>query len=144
MPEAAGAVLDDIDPCGNDGGTRRGVDGSENLAGRTLSACAKRPRADQEHRASDDANTAAQRVSRCANVGRTLSSLQPRSGSHIRTTEFRRAVDLLGTVDLTPLVTRRFPLRQIDQALDAARGRAGIRILVGPSEHRAGEAAVHR
>jgi L-iditol 2-dehydrogenase len=52
-------------------------------------------------------------------------------GSYIRTTEFRRAVDLLGTLDLAPLITKRFPLREIDQAIQAARTRAGIRILVG-------------
>ena len=52
-------------------------------------------------------------------------------GSYIRTSEFRRAVDLLGTLDLAPLITRRFPLRQIDQAIESARARQGIRILVG-------------
>src|SRR5439155_7365287 len=52
-------------------------------------------------------------------------------GSYIRTTEFRRAVDLLSTLDLAPLITRRFPLREIDQAINAARTREGIRILVG-------------
>jgi L-iditol 2-dehydrogenase len=53
-------------------------------------------------------------------------------GSYIRTTEFRRAVDLLATLDLAPLISQRFPLRDIHQAIDAARGRQGIRILVGP------------
>jgi len=52
-------------------------------------------------------------------------------GSYIRTTEFRRAVDLLGTLDLAPLITRRFPLRSISQAIESARSREGIRILVG-------------
>jgi len=52
-------------------------------------------------------------------------------GSFVRTTEFRRAVDLLGTLDLAPLITRRFPLREIDKAIEAARTRQGIRILVG-------------
>jgi 2-desacetyl-2-hydroxyethyl bacteriochlorophyllide A dehydrogenase len=52
-------------------------------------------------------------------------------GSYIRTTEFQRAVDLLATLDLAPLITRRFPLREIDQAVQAARSRQGIRILVG-------------
>jgi threonine dehydrogenase-like Zn-dependent dehydrogenase len=52
-------------------------------------------------------------------------------GSFVRTTEFRRAVDLLGTLDLAPLITQRFPLRQIDQAIQAARTRQGIRVLVG-------------
>ena len=52
-------------------------------------------------------------------------------GSYIRTTEFRRAVDLLGSLDLSPLITRRFPLTQIDQAIEAARAREGIRVLVG-------------
>jgi L-iditol 2-dehydrogenase len=52
-------------------------------------------------------------------------------GSYIRTTEFRRAVDLLGTLDLAPLITRRFPLRDIHQAIESARSRQGIRILVG-------------
>ena len=53
-------------------------------------------------------------------------------GSYIRTNEFRRAVDLLGTLDLAPLITRRFPLVQIQQAIDAARGRQSVRVLVGP------------
>jgi 2-desacetyl-2-hydroxyethyl bacteriochlorophyllide A dehydrogenase len=53
-------------------------------------------------------------------------------GSFIRTTEFRRAVDLLGTLDLSPLVSRRFPLREVHQAFAAARDRQGIRVLVGP------------
>jgi L-iditol 2-dehydrogenase len=52
-------------------------------------------------------------------------------GSFVRTTEFRRAVDLLGTLDLAPLITQRFPLREIQAALQAARGRQGIRVLVG-------------
>ena len=52
-------------------------------------------------------------------------------GSYIRTTEFRRAGDLLGTLDLAPLVSQRFALRDIHQAIDAARSRAGVRILVG-------------
>ena len=54
-------------------------------------------------------------------------------GSFVRTTEFRRAVELLGTLDLAPLITQRFPLREIDAALQAARGRQGIRVLVGPA-----------
>jgi 2-desacetyl-2-hydroxyethyl bacteriochlorophyllide A dehydrogenase len=53
-------------------------------------------------------------------------------GSYIRTTEFHRAVDLLGTLDLSPLVTRRFELRGIHDAIAAARGRQSIRVLVGP------------
>jgi threonine dehydrogenase-like Zn-dependent dehydrogenase len=52
-------------------------------------------------------------------------------GSYIRTTEFRRAVELLGVLDLAPLVTQRFPLREVHPAVEAARGRQGIRILVG-------------
>ncbi len=52
-------------------------------------------------------------------------------GSYIRTTEFRRAVDLLATLDLSPLITRRFPLREIDRAIESARTRQGIRVLVG-------------
>jgi L-iditol 2-dehydrogenase len=52
-------------------------------------------------------------------------------GSYIRTTEFRRAVDLLASLDLTPLISQRFPLREIHQAVEAARARQGIRILVG-------------
>jgi threonine dehydrogenase-like Zn-dependent dehydrogenase len=54
-------------------------------------------------------------------------------GSYVRTTEFRRAVELLETLDLAPLITQRFPLREIDAAIQAARTRQGIRILVGPS-----------
>jgi L-iditol 2-dehydrogenase len=57
-------------------------------------------------------------------------------GSYIRTTEFRRAVELLGVLDLAPLITRRFTLDRIDEALQAARGREGIRVLVGPSADR--------
>jgi 2-desacetyl-2-hydroxyethyl bacteriochlorophyllide A dehydrogenase len=53
-------------------------------------------------------------------------------GSYIRTTEFRRAVDLLGTLDLSPLITRRFALADFHAALEAARSRQGIRVLVGP------------
>jgi threonine dehydrogenase-like Zn-dependent dehydrogenase len=52
-------------------------------------------------------------------------------GSFVRTTEFRRAVDLLGTLDLSPMITKRFPLREINRAIQAARTRQGIRILVG-------------
>jgi 2-desacetyl-2-hydroxyethyl bacteriochlorophyllide A dehydrogenase len=53
-------------------------------------------------------------------------------GSYIRTTEFRRAVDLLATLDLEPLISRRYPLREVNQAIQAARSREGIRVLVGP------------
>jgi L-iditol 2-dehydrogenase len=57
-------------------------------------------------------------------------------GSYVRTTEFRRAVDLLGTLDLSPLVGRRFPLRNIQVAIEAARSRQAARVLVGSgSEH---------
>lgn len=52
-------------------------------------------------------------------------------GSFIRTTEFRRAVELLGVLDLSPLITRRFPLREVRAAVDAARSRQGVRVLVG-------------
>jgi L-iditol 2-dehydrogenase len=52
-------------------------------------------------------------------------------GSFVRTTEFRRAVDLLGTLDLSPLITQRFPLQDVNAALQAARSRQGIRVLVG-------------
>jgi threonine dehydrogenase-like Zn-dependent dehydrogenase len=52
-------------------------------------------------------------------------------GSFIRTTEFRRAVELLGRLDLSALITNRFPLRDVHAAFDAARGRAGVRVLVG-------------
>jgi 2-desacetyl-2-hydroxyethyl bacteriochlorophyllide A dehydrogenase len=54
-------------------------------------------------------------------------------GSFIRTTEFRRAVELLGVLDLAPLITQRFSLRDVDGAISAARSRAGIRVLVGSS-----------
>jgi threonine dehydrogenase-like Zn-dependent dehydrogenase len=54
-------------------------------------------------------------------------------GSYIRTTEFHRAVDLLGTLDLSPLVTRRFPLSQVHSAMEAARNRESIRVLVEPA-----------
>jgi S-(hydroxymethyl)glutathione dehydrogenase/alcohol dehydrogenase len=53
-------------------------------------------------------------------------------GSYIRTTEFRRAVELLGTLDLMPLISQRYPLRQVEDAIKAARARDGIRVLVGP------------
>ncbi len=52
-------------------------------------------------------------------------------GSYIRTTEFRRAVELLGVLDLQPLITHRFGLREVEAAFRAARGRDGIRVLVG-------------
>jgi L-iditol 2-dehydrogenase len=51
-------------------------------------------------------------------------------GSFVRTTEFRRAVELLQTLDLAPLITQRFALSDFSQALDAARGRKGLRVLV--------------
>jgi threonine dehydrogenase-like Zn-dependent dehydrogenase len=53
-------------------------------------------------------------------------------GSYIRTTEFRRAVDLLATLNLAPLITKRYPLQQVEDAFQAARARDGIRVLVGP------------
>jgi 2-desacetyl-2-hydroxyethyl bacteriochlorophyllide A dehydrogenase len=57
-------------------------------------------------------------------------------GSYIRTTEFRRAVQLLGVLDLSALISRRFPLRDVQLAMDAARSRQGVRVLVGNcSEH---------
>jgi L-iditol 2-dehydrogenase len=52
-------------------------------------------------------------------------------GSFVRTTEFRRAVELLGTLDLAPLITRRFGLQDIHAAIEAARSRQGVRVLVG-------------
>jgi 2-desacetyl-2-hydroxyethyl bacteriochlorophyllide A dehydrogenase len=54
-------------------------------------------------------------------------------GSFIRTNEFRRAVELLGVLDLAPLITQRFPLRGVRAAFEAAKGRQGIRVLVGPA-----------
>jgi L-iditol 2-dehydrogenase len=54
-------------------------------------------------------------------------------GSFIRTTEFRRAVDLLTTLDLAPLITERYPLSQVKAAFEAARHRRGARVLVGPA-----------
>ena len=54
-------------------------------------------------------------------------------GSFIRTNEFRRAVELLGVLDLAPLITQRFPLREVRAAFEAAKGRQGIRVLVGPA-----------
>jgi 2-desacetyl-2-hydroxyethyl bacteriochlorophyllide A dehydrogenase len=53
-------------------------------------------------------------------------------GSYIRTNEFQRAVDLLGSLDLSPLVTRRFELRAIHAAVAAARSRESVRVLVSP------------
>jgi len=53
-------------------------------------------------------------------------------GSFIRTTEYRRAVELLGTLDLAPLITQRYPLREVAAAFTAAHSRQGIRVLVGP------------
>jgi 2-desacetyl-2-hydroxyethyl bacteriochlorophyllide A dehydrogenase len=52
-------------------------------------------------------------------------------GSFIRTTEFRRAVELLAVFDLRPLITQRFPLRKVHAAIEAARRRQGVRVLVG-------------
>jgi L-iditol 2-dehydrogenase len=54
-------------------------------------------------------------------------------GSFIRTSEFRRAVELLAVLDLEPLITKRYPLQQVRDAFEAARSRAGIRVLVGPN-----------
>jgi 2-desacetyl-2-hydroxyethyl bacteriochlorophyllide A dehydrogenase len=54
-------------------------------------------------------------------------------GSYIRTTEFRRAVDLLGTLDLSPLIGERFALRDIHAALEAARKGGSIRVMVAPA-----------
>jgi L-iditol 2-dehydrogenase len=51
--------------------------------------------------------------------------------SYIRRTEFGRAVDLLGVLDLEPLITHRFGLKDVHAAVQAARSRAGIRVLVG-------------
>jgi L-iditol 2-dehydrogenase len=51
--------------------------------------------------------------------------------SYIRTTEFGRAVELLGVLDLEPLITHRFGLRDVHAAVRAARSRAGVRVLVG-------------
>jgi threonine dehydrogenase-like Zn-dependent dehydrogenase len=55
-------------------------------------------------------------------------------GSFIRTTEFRRAVELLGVLDLRPLITERFALSQAPAAIEAARQRQGVRVLVGGEE----------
>ena len=52
-------------------------------------------------------------------------------GSFIRTTEFRRAVELLALLDLRPLITERFALSQAPAAIEAARQRQGVRVLVG-------------
>jgi len=52
-------------------------------------------------------------------------------GSFVRTTEFRRAVELLAVLDLAPMITHRFALQDVDAAFKAARSRAGIRVLVG-------------
>ena len=52
-------------------------------------------------------------------------------GSYIRTTEFRRAVDLLGTLELAPLLGEKFALRDVHRAIDAARRRESVRVLVG-------------
>jgi NADPH2:quinone reductase len=53
-------------------------------------------------------------------------------GTFVRTFEFQRAVDLLGTLDLTPLVNSRFPLTDVAKAFEAARARQSIRVLVEP------------
>jgi len=53
-------------------------------------------------------------------------------GSYIRTTEFQRAVDLLATLDLSSLIGERFALKNIGAAIEAARRRDSIRVLVGP------------
>jgi L-iditol 2-dehydrogenase len=52
-------------------------------------------------------------------------------GSYIRTTEFRRAVELLAVLDTAPLITHRFQLAEVRAAFDAARSRQGVRVLVG-------------
>jgi len=53
-------------------------------------------------------------------------------GSYIRTTEFRRAVDLLGSIDFSPLMGERFALNDIHSAIAAARQGGSVRVLVGP------------
>ena len=52
-------------------------------------------------------------------------------GSFIRANEFRRAVELLGVLDLAPLITQRFPLCEVQAAFKAAHSRQGVRVLVG-------------
>ncbi len=52
-------------------------------------------------------------------------------GSYIRTNEFRRAVELLAAIDLSPLIGRRFPLREIHSAVQAAHDRTAVRVMVG-------------
>jgi 2-desacetyl-2-hydroxyethyl bacteriochlorophyllide A dehydrogenase len=53
-------------------------------------------------------------------------------GSYIRTTEFGRAVDLLGSIDFSPLIGERFALGDIHSAIAAARQGGSARVLVGP------------
>jgi len=52
-------------------------------------------------------------------------------GSFIRANEFRRAVELLAILNLAPLITQRFPLREVHAAFKAAHSRQGVRVLVG-------------
>ncbi|MBV9579499.1 MAG: alcohol dehydrogenase catalytic domain-containing protein [Chloroflexi bacterium] len=52
-------------------------------------------------------------------------------GSYIRTTEFRRAVELLATLDLSAMMGDRYGLRDIHAAIDAARRHESVRVLVG-------------
>ena len=52
--------------------------------------------------------------------------------SYIRSFEFARAVALLPHLDLAPLLTHRFPLDQVNAALEAASSRAGVKVQVQP------------
>jgi threonine dehydrogenase-like Zn-dependent dehydrogenase len=47
--------------------------------------------------------------------------------------DFRRAVDLLPTLNIEPLLTHRFPLRDIHAAIDTARRRDGVKLLIIPT-----------
>ncbi len=48
--------------------------------------------------------------------------------------DYAAAVDTLssGALDLSPLITHEFPLTQVEQALEAVRSRAGLKVAVRP------------
>ncbi len=54
-------------------------------------------------------------------------------GSFIRSNTFQRAVNLMGRLDLGPLITHRFPLTDVAAAIANVRDRRGLKTLVQPS-----------
>jgi len=55
-------------------------------------------------------------------------------GSFMRAYAFPRAVDLLSRLNLKPLITHYYPLRDIHQALEFHQSKKGVKILINPHE----------